>query len=100
MSGAAQQYSTAMCCESGSWTFHVKLVVAFKMLYLTCCVLPAGMSKSQGPILVVMHSDSLQFWQGELGFWADHGLNVISYAGKRPDWRPCHLDWRPCLQMH
>lgn len=42
MSGAAQQYSTAMCCESGSWTFHVKLVVA--MLYLTCCVLPAGMS--------------------------------------------------------
>lgn len=56
--------------------------------------------KSQGPILVVMHSDSLQFWQGELGFWADHGLNVISYAGKRLDWRPCHLDWRPCLQMH
>ena len=82
-----------MCCALSLWTSQVKLVLLPRSCTDVLCLACRHEYKSQGPILVVMHSDSLQFWQGELGFWADPGLNVISYAGKL-------LDWRSCLQVH
>lgn len=37
--------------------------------------------KSGSPVLIVVPPASLAFWEGELRFWGEPGLNVVSYAG-------------------